>query len=272
MRKINLIAEPANYWHGDEEILKDTLLHAAACQVDFFKVQLSNPERLGNPWQPKKKVVEACEIKESLLREIKQECDRYGINVLATVNNADRVELCRNQNVTNVKIASGQIHPLLIDAIKSHEWERVFISTGMLEEAGILSLLEGLEKCCSELVIMHCVSLYPTYDPEINISRISSLRWFFTDADIEVTMGYSDHHLDDLPCFLAVGQGARYIERHFKIEDSFGPTSEICLGPKEMGNFSGLCKRMSVMWGNGELPMQPREKYSHAHYKTRYII
>jgi len=192
--------------------------------------------------------------------------------LIATVNHAHSVELLVNQNVSNVKIASGQIHPLLIDAIKQHKWERIFVSTGMLENTNDLMLIHQLAECTSELVIMHCVSLYPTHDAELNLNRIKVLKGFFVNEIDKVAMGYSDHHMDDLPCLVAAGLGAEYIEKHFKLPDSFGPTSEIARLPEEMANLSGLCKRMGRMFGDGSLPMQPRERESFEKYKNRWMI
>lgn len=274
MKKIKVVAEIANYWHGDEEQLFATIEAAAAAQVDFLKVQLFNPDRIGNPWKHKKKCIEACLIKETLLKEVKRKCDRYGIGLIGTVNNADRVELLQNTDVTNIKIASGQLHPQLIDAIIQHQWERIFVSTGMIAAHEDLGPIRKLKENTNELVIMHCVSLYPTHDPELNLNRIIRLREEFVEPNdqCKTVIGYSDHHMDDLPGLLAVGLGAEYVERHFKIEGSFGPTSEIALSPEDMGNFVGLCKRMSIMFGAGNMAMQPREQDSYEHYKTRFVI
>jgi len=273
MKNIKIIAEIANYWQGDEELLKDTIHNAAVCQVDFLKVQLKDSGRIGNPWQDKKENIKACEIKDSLLKEIKSDCDFHGIDLIATVHHANMVELCTRTNVSNIKIASGQLHPLLVNAIKEHQWRRVFVSTGMIKDANELDILYDLVDCTYELVIMHCVSLYPTHDSELNLSRILALREKYGGIDkTRVAFGYSDHHLDDLPCFLAVSLGASYLEKHFKIKGSFGPTSEIASSPQDMGNLVGLCKRISRMFGDGRLVMQDRERESYEHYKTRYII
>ena len=143
----------------------------------------------------------------------------------------------------------------------------------MLESKETLELLGNVVDCAQEIVVMHCVSLYPTHDVEVNLNRIVTLRRFFSFVkDYKITMGYSDHHMDDLPCLVAAGLGVEYIEKHFKLPESFGPTSEIAMLPEEMANLSGLCKRMGRMFGDGELVMQPREQESFEKYKNRWII
>src|SRR6056300_1447687 len=134
MKKIKVIAELANYWQGDEVLLKDTVDAAAMCQVDFVKVQLPNANRIGGPWAHKVQQIKANEIGENKLNEIKKQCDVLGVGLLATAHHVSSVELLQRTDVSNVKIASGQLHPLLVGAIRKHEWERVFVSTGMIED------------------------------------------------------------------------------------------------------------------------------------------
>jgi sialic acid synthase SpsE len=268
MRKIRIIAEPANYWHGDETLLMATCFEAIACQADFFKLQLYNPEKLGNTWKRFAKKYELTNIKEKLLKDIVGMCDNYGGEALCTIHTTDRVAMAFNQGITNIKIASGQVHPALIDAFSRYKWERVFVSTGMIEDPEDLNHIESLRECTKELVIMHAVSLYPVTDVEANISRIHSLREVFPN----VSLGYSDHLMDDLACVLSMGVGADYVEKHFKIDGAFGHTSEIATDSKGLSTLCSVRKRVERMWGDGRLTMQDREFESSNHYKTRYLL
>ncbi len=269
---IKVIAEPAIYWHGDEDLLLETVKQAAVAQADFFKLQLFDTTRMGNPWKHKEEFYKQCEIGENLLNQVKKRCAELGMELICTVNHAHKVELCKRSNVSNVKIASGQIHPLFVNAIKEHKWERVFVSTGMVEDKKVLDFVHELKECTKELVLMHCVSLYPTHDAELNLNRIKRLTEYIISENCKVEVGYSDHHMDDLPCLVAVGLGATYLEKHFRVGDSFGPTCEIAVSPDELANLTALCKRMSKMLGSGGLSMQEREWQSFDKYKTRWVI
>lgn len=265
---IKIIAEPANYWHGDPNVLQAVLMEAIASQADFFKLQVYNPAKLGNAWKKQKKRYESMEITSELLDKVKDSCDKYGIELLATINTTDRLDLLKAKDVTSIKIASGQIHPLLIQAIKRHHWERVFISTGMIEDFDTLAMIEQLRDCADEVIMMHAVSLYPTHDSEVNLSRIVALKQNFPWA----TIGYSDHQMDDLACILAMGMGAKYIEKHIAIEQCFGPTCEISANPEAFDRMCGVRKRVERLLGAGTLACQPREVSSIQHYKGRYLL
>lgn len=276
MRKIRIIAEPANYWHGDETMLLATCFEAIACQADFFKLQLYNPAKLGNQWKRWAKRYELTSVKEKLLKDVVNMCDNYGCEVLCTINTTDRVAIAFNNGVTNVKIASGQIHPALIDAISRYNWDRVFVSTGMIETSDTLKYIDMLKDCTKEIVVMHAVSLYPVTDVEANMSRFSSLVTSFPERYPEqgarVSFGYSDHLMDDLACVVAMGMGAEYIEKHFRIEGAFGVTSEIATDPKGFATLCSVRNRVQRMWGDGRITMQDREEESANHYKTRYLL
>lgn len=265
---IKIIAEPANYWHGDFQLLQGVMSEAIACQVDFFKVQLYNPAKLGSAWQSKRKRYTTMELTHERLRTLKEMADTYGIELIGTVNTTDKVELLKGKDVNNVKIASGQIHPLLIGEIAKHRWDRVFVSTGMIIQAGELELIDSLADCCDELIVMHCVSLYPTHDAECNMGRITSLKTLFPNY----TIGYSDHHMDELPCIVAMAMGAEYIEKHFVVEPCFGPTAEIAASPKELERICMVRNRVNRMMGNGQLSCQNRECESYRHYQGRFLL
>lgn len=268
MTKIKLIAEVANYWHGDETLLTVLCQEAAVCQCDYFKIQVYNPALLGNRWKSRLRRYKNCEITHNRLLEMIDSCENFGIDLLCTINTPDRVELLHDTHVNNVKIASGQIHPFLIREICKYEWEKVFVSTGMISDCEDLNRILPLFDCAKEVVIMHCVSLYPTHDSEMNLLRIQSLKEAFPEASI----GYSDHAMDDLACTVAIGLGARYIEKHFKISGCYGPTSEIASDDRDMAILRVVTNRIGRMIGDGRLSMQEREKHSLEHYADRYLM
>jgi sialic acid synthase SpsE len=243
-------------------------LESISAQADFFKVQMFDPKKLSGPWRNQSQRYKLLEIDESTLNDLQEMCKNYGGTLMATVNTPNRLDLLQLKNVYNVKIASGQIHPLLIQALCRFHWERVFVSTGMIADPEDLNMITELKDCCDELVVMHCVSLYPTHDSECNLSRISSLREVFPTMSI----GYSDHQMDDLSCVASMAMGAAYIEKHVKLEPCFGPTSEIAATMTAFATLCGVRKRIERMWGDGRLSMQEREGESYEHYKGRYML
>ena len=74
----------------------------------------------------------------------------------------------------------------------------VVLSTGMSDEREIAQALEALSKAKS-VILLHCVSKYPSQYEEMNLACMAALRQQF-----EIPVGLSDHTLDNLS---AVGCG-----------------------------------------------------------------
>lgn len=266
--KAKLIAEPAIYWRGEIQLLMHMVDVAAASQCDFFKYQCFNPERLSPAFQPRKKFYSQCQLKVPDLQALQDRVERTGMEFLVTVNTPDRIELLKDLNVSNVKVASGQLHPMLVKEIAKHKWKRVMFSTGMLDDSCKLDLVKEITNV-EEVVVFHAVSLYPQTDSETNLLRMKALQDYFGDI---ASIGYSDHSLDDLASVAAVAMGAQYIERHFKVDGCYGPTSQVCCSPAELTQLSTSLRRLDVIMGRGGMAMQPREVESYHHYKNRFLL
>ena len=266
--KAKLIAEPAIYWRGEQTLLYNMIATAAAAQADFFKLQLFNTDRLSGKFKPKEKFYNSTQLDQPDFIAVVDKVQKYGMEMMCTVNTPDKIELLRSTNVNNIKVASGQLCPTLIDAIDQYKWDRVFISTGMLDSVERLELIKQVQSA-KEVVVLHAVSLYPHYDNESNIRRMESLHEYLGDA---YTYGYSDHSMDDIACLAAVALGAEYIERHFMVENCFGPTSQVCCDGAELKTLGTLLRRMDSIMGDGDLLMQKREQASWDHYKNRFLL
>lgn len=265
--KAQLIAEPAIYWHGDTTLLFSMITCAAHAQADYFKLQLFNTKYLTGKFRDKKKFYESCQLNDAELKPVKECVEKFGLKLLCTVMTPDQLDRLDNMNVNSIKIASGQLAPTLINEINHHEWDEVFVSTGMIDDMERLELIKTIE--CKRVNILHCVSLYPQYDSESNMFRMGSLKELLGD---DYHYGYSDHSLDDLACMVAVARGAEYIERHFKVDGCFGPTVQVSSGPAELATLGAMIRRIDTVCGEGGLLMQPREQASYEHYKGRFLF
>lgn len=266
--KARLIAEPAIYWRGDIDLLHHMVECAAASQCDMFKYQCFNPDRLSPAFQGKKKFYSRCQLDRNCLGNLIDFVEKCGMEFIATVNTPDRIKLLHDLNVSNLKIASGQIHPVLINEINEYKWKRLFISTGMIDVEEKLNLIHSVNSA-DEVVVMHAVSLYPHSDNETNMLRLDSLRKILGD---KYSYGYSDHSIDDLAAVVALSMGARYIEKHFKADGCYGPTIHVCCTPSELAQTSVVLRRVHSILGDGSLLMQKRENESWEHYKNRFLL
>ena len=80
----------------------------------------------------------------------------------------------------------------------------------MANESEINKALKILKR--NKIILMHCVSLYPTKLSEINLNRIKKLK-----KKYKVEVGFSDHTIGIEAMIMAKSIGCRVYEKHFTI-------------------------------------------------------
>jgi hypothetical protein len=118
----------------------------------------------------------------------------------------------------------------------------MIISTGMADAGEIGEALEAARSGgCKELALLHCVSGYPAPPEDYNLRTIPDMMERFG-----VTVGLSDHTIDNVTAVAAVALGATLIEKHFTLDRSGGgPDDSFSLEPSE---FRELCAFARVAW------------------------
>ena len=118
------------------------------------------------------------------------------------------VDLLEKFNCPIYKIASFEITDFkLIDYIASKK-KKIIISTGMSTILEIKNALKIINKYHNNVVILHCVSDYPTEIKNSNLEKISKLKKIFFKNEI----GLSDHTSGISTSLIASNLGISYIE------------------------------------------------------------
>jgi len=128
------------------------------------------------------------------------------------------------------KIASFEINhiPLLRKVAKTKK--PVIMSIGASSLSEIEEAVNTLKsEGCGELILLKCTSAYPALHSDANLVTIPHLKNLFN-----CEVGLSDHTKGIAAPIVAVGLGAKYIEKHFCLDRSKkGVDSEFSLEPDE---------------------------------------
>jgi sialic acid synthase SpsE len=110
-----------------------------------------------------------------------------------------------------------------------------------------------------ELALLHCVSSYPVPADQANLLAIP-----FLAENFDCTIGYSDHTQGINAALLAVGLGARLIEKHFTLDKQFSDfrDHQLSADPPEMRTLVQAVAQASLMLGKFEKKIQPCEEPS----------
>lgn len=104
----------------------------------------------------------------------------------------------------------------------------VIISGGMASDEEVGSALTTLG--ChgrDDIVLLHCISNYPTKPEDLNLGTIAKYRSLF-----KVPVGFSDHSISNYGAFAAVALGAGIVEKHITLSRKLkGPDHFFSLEP-----------------------------------------
>lgn len=190
------------------------------------------------------------ELKRSFHIKLKNYCKKKNIEFLSSGFDVDDLEFLKKLNLKRFKIPSGEItNYLYLKKIASFKKE-VILSTGMstiaeIEKAVKILIKNGLTK--KKIILLHCISEYPTKVSSANLNAIKTMQDFF-----KLKIGFSDHTLSLLVPSIAVALGASIIEKHITLNNNLpGPDHKSSLNPLDFKKMVNNIRLTENSLGNG---------------------
>ncbi len=154
-----------------------------------------------------------------------------GIVVFSTPFDHTAVDLLESLQAPAYKVASFELIDLPLIHHIAATGKPTIISTGMATSEEIGEAVETFWAAGGrELVLLHCVSGYPTPTEQSNLRAIPRLA-----AEFSCPVGLSDHTLGVEVAIASVALGACLIEKHFTLSRADGgPDSAFSLEPEEL--------------------------------------
>ena len=214
-----VIAEVGSNHLGKESLSKKSIILAKKAGADCVKFQLFDENNLVNSKLKVYKHVADKKLKYQYERFKKVKISIQQVKLLSNLAKKTKIDFCVTpfdhsyvdkikKYVSFFKVASGDInnYQLLkeIDITK----KRVVISTGMSTMAEIKKAISFFSK--NKVVLLHCMSSYPTLKKNANLINIQYLRKKFN-----IPTGYSDHVPGIETAANSIFFGAKVIEKHF---------------------------------------------------------
>ena len=226
MTKANIIADVGVNHQADPTLCKLMVMEAHNAGADYVKFQMFStiPE------------LRHLEFTPEAWQEIFRFCDIQGVKWFCTPFDIDAVWFLRSHRQSIWKIPSNprviENRALCNTIGYSPSRELTIISTGISGDKDILRLIGYFDD--KPIVIMHCVSKYPTPEDELNLERIDALKIYGHPV------GFSDHSLSTKAPAEAVKLGATWIEKHFTLDRSMnGPDHQASMEPGEFAEMVG---------------------------------
>jgi N,N'-diacetyllegionaminate synthase len=219
---VHIIAEAGSNYNGSVPLALELNGVAAAAAADSVKYQIIYPEGLYRPGQyayGHYDIAEVWKIRQSGVlqddawRAIAADAAARGIAFSSSVFDTRGLDLLCELRPPYLKIASCDLNNLRFLREVAQRGLPMVVSTGMstlgdIEKAVATLAAEGIEG--ERLVLLHCVSAYPSPLGTTNLAFLATLRSAFGTA-----VGFSDHTTGDIAACAAVALGATWLEKHF---------------------------------------------------------
>jgi sialic acid synthase SpsE len=270
-----IIAELGSNHNGDMELAKKMICAAKDAGADCVKFQSWSKETIfskkvyGENYFLKddyrnradyslEKIVEEFSISEQELLEMRKYADEIGIDCTSTPFSKGEVDFLVDALKTPfIKVASMDLNNYPFLEFIAKKGLPVVLSTGLSELYEIDKAVRTIENAGNrQIVILHCIAMYPPRDEDVNLNNIESLQKLYP-----YPVGFSDHTLGFSLPLAAVVKGVCIIEKHFTLDKNLlGWDHKISVTSDELSIICKESKRIQKAMGSFEFRCEESEE------------
>lgn len=281
-----IIAEIGANHNGDMDLAMSIIDSAVECGVDAVKFQSWTDKSLiaqaeydsnqtYNDSEKKhfgslKQMVEAYYLRDEQHHLLKEYCDKKGVVFCSTPFSNEETNLLNDIGVPFFKVASMDINHIRLLKHIAQKGKPVILSTGMATLSEIETAVRTIETQGNKnIILLHCVSVYPPDSKDIHLHNITSLQKIFPDYPI----GFSDHTIGVSIPIAAVALGAAVIEKHFTIDKNLpGWDHEISADPDEMKFIVEQSQIVNAALGRFERTVSAAEQHKKTKFRRSIVL
>ncbi len=278
--KIYVIFEAGLNHNGDPELAMKLVEAAAECGADAVKFQkrditslaistmLDSAETrfpsLGNTYR---EVRSKLELSKDVYRQLRDRSHELGLDFMVTPFDSVSLDFILDVGIDSIKVASHSVaNPRLLEKISKAKLP-VVMSSGMVSLEELDCAVNIFNAAGTDLAILHCSSEYPTEDYGANLGLISTLANRYG----RVT-GFSGHEIGSLHSVLALGMGAKIIERHVTLKNDLeGFDHKMSMDIENFKLFVKDIRRVPSILGDGVKKITAIEETTRAKYRVSMV-
>ena len=282
-RRVLVVAEAGINHNGSLDRALEMIRVAAACGADAIKFQtfraqtfISETDSIfcyqtarGLVQERSLEMFRRVELEYAWHKRLFAAAREAGLLIFSTPCDAEAIDLLDGLNVPLFKISS--------DYLSHHEFLRLVaargrplvVSTGMATLGDIEEALEAIYSTGNrQVILLHCVSAYPTPVEQINLKAMETLRLAFG-----CPVGFSDHTEGVTVPVAAAALGAVLIEKHFTLDkqDGAGPDHWFSVDPEELAHLVRSVRTVEQALGHYEKNVVPAEAESRIHARMSVV-
>lgn len=263
-----IIAEISANHCGKKSLFLKTIKSAAKNGADLIKIQTYEPKDItinksnkikgwdkNKIWELYSKAQTPFKWHEDAFKLAK----KIDIEIFSTPFSERSVDFLKKFNVKLYKISSFEITDFKLIRKIAMTKKPVIVSTGMASLDEIRDCVREIKKYHSKIILLHCVSGYPTSESEANLNKIINLKKKFKSFNI----GLSDHTNDITSSIASMALGVSVIEKHFILSKRLKSLDkEFSILPYQLKKLSEYSNKVFLTLGDGKFKIRKEEKNS----------
>jgi sialic acid synthase SpsE len=217
---IHIIAEAGTNNNGNLQKAKNLVRIAKNAKADSVKFQMINTWGLylpGNYEYGHYDINEVIKIRlegqmtDKEYNELNNYCKEINIQFSSSVFDTKALALLSSYSPPYIKISSSDLNNISFLRKVAEKGIKIVLSTGMSSLKEIEKSLTELYKVnFTDIVLLHCVSVYPAFLHQTNLPFIQTLQ-----KEFGCPVGFSDHTGNSIAACLSLQFGATWLEKHF---------------------------------------------------------
>jgi sialic acid synthase SpsE len=234
-----IIAEIGINHNGSLHVAHELIRQARIAGADIAKFQFYDPHKIFGPqgsFPNPEALAQALTVQFGFdeARQLKAWCEQEGIEFMASVFDLERFAWMESLGVRRHKIASRAAQDRELCDRMLASGQPTFVSLGFWSgPAGTVPYSQ------SNAHYLYCVPKYPCPYEDVALPRS------FAETVYE---GFSDHTIGIEAALVAVGRGARIVEKHFTLNKGLPGPDHVCSAtPDELAELSRLSRLMEKL-------------------------
>jgi len=251
-----IMAEAGMNHNGSVKIAKKMISEAKRAGADGIKFQTFKADDLAIPKSKFFKIFKRLEFSDSDFEELADYAKINSIIFCSTPFSLTAVDLLSKLRVPAIKIASGDLTDIPLIKYAASKKKPMIISTGMANMTEVKDAVRAIKSTGNKkIIIMHCVSAYPTPPNEVNLNVIHELKKQF-----HYPIGFSDNGPGIVVPLTSIAVGAKILEKHFTLNRKMkGPDQSLSADPIQLKQIVTKTREIEELLGDGKKRCQPSE-------------